>query len=487
MTIEPRDRFVATTNMQNGFVTTFKVTAIDEVRVIHGDMGEVFPTVTLTPDGFATITFQSDLNVGEYVTAYRATKLDSSDIFVDGQPLRAASLNAEHERVSMLLEDMAMHVSDAIHKPKHDVDISLELPVKEQRVNKVLGFDGAGDMILQPDGYTQLSAVQTLKENVEAIQIEVEAARDTAVAGAQAAASVAWQVMRVTAADSPVTATAGRLYACNTSGGDIVIHFPSIAVVGEPTDIAVQKETGDANTITLLPSGSDLIAEGTSFVVNTNATTSFHADIDTTPDNWQAVSMGGKNADAIIDSFIEGTDFAAGSSNQISLTQSTLKQALQISFDGIVQHHSEWTLSNNIVTFNEVIPAEIKTVEAQYFVTTEIGIPADASVTSAKLLGPMFAAWGSDNDGVFTMATHNNFICTPVAPIQLDFTVKNSGQTGLIWLDNSAGVVITKNTANSILSDEDFLSEVSEAGQYLLSYASPDGVKVCLTNSGSQS
>ncbi len=187
MTIEPRDRFVATEGMRNNFVTTFQVTTENEVKVIQGDQTEIFPTVTLSPTGYATVTFQTDLSVGEYVTVYRQTGLDSSDLFVEGQPLRAASLNAEHQRISMLLEDMAMHVSDTIHKPKYDANSSLALPSKEQRANKLLGFDADGSVLLTSDSFSILGEIQAtlletenVKDNAIAAQVAAEAAQAAA-------------------------------------------------------------------------------------------------------------------------------------------------------------------------------------------------------------------------------------------------------------------------------------------------------------------
>ena len=57
----------------------------------------------------------------------------------------------------------------------------------------------------------------------------------------------------------------------------------------------------------------------------------------------------------------------------------------------------------------------------------------------------------------------------------------------MIWLDNSAGVTITKNTANNILCDEDLLADISEVGKYMLSYATPDGMITSVMASAAQS
>lgn len=69
--------------------------------------------------------------------------------------------------------------------------------------------------------------------------------------------------------DSPVTLTAsdsGLLVVCDTSGGNIVVNLPAVSTFGV-NSITVQKNTDDANTVTVTPDGSDTIEAQTSVVL----------------------------------------------------------------------------------------------------------------------------------------------------------------------------------------------------------------------------
>lgn len=74
----------------------------------------------------------------------------------------------------------------------------------------------------------------------------------------------------------------------------------------------------------------------------------------------------------------------------------------------------------------------------------------------------------TDNDLTFDLSAGNNFLCTPTAPGTLTFTNHVSGQSGLILLDNSGGHTLSK--AATTKSSATFLSTISTAGVYLLTY-----------------
>jgi hypothetical protein len=76
------------------------------------------------------------------------------------------------------------------------------------------------------------------------------------------------------------------------------------------------------------------------------------------------------------------------------------------------------------------------------------------------------------------MNVTNNFKCTPTAGAALTFTNITAGQSGNIWLDNSAGVTITA-AATTYISGTD-LTTISAAGVYFISYYS-DGTNVMVS------
>lgn len=88
----------------------------------------------------------------------------------------------------------------------------------------------------------------------------------------------------------------------------------------------------------------------------------------------------------------------------------------------------------------------------------------------------------SDNDLSFDMAVGNNFSCTPTGAGTLTFTNITSGQSGYVFLNNSGGYAISK--ASSVKAGASFLTTISAAGAYMISYFSPDGTNVYVTSSG---
>lgn len=87
----------------------------------------------------------------------------------------------------------------------------------------------------------------------------------------------------------------------------------------------------------------------------------------------------------------------------------------------------------------------------------------------------------TDNDGSFDMNVTNNFKCTPTGTFTLTFTNITAGQSGYILLVNTSGYAITAAATTKVGGS--FLSTVSSAGTYLVSYFS-DGTNVYCTASG---
>jgi hypothetical protein len=90
----------------------------------------------------------------------------------------------------------------------------------------------------------------------------------------------------------------------------------------------------------------------------------------------------------------------------------------------------------------------------------------------------------TDNDGSFDMSVTNNFKCTPTGTFALTFTNITAGQSGYILLVNSGGYAVTAAATTKVGTS--FLTTVSAAGTYLISYLS-DGTNVYCTASGALS
>ena len=86
-----------------------------------------------------------------------------------------------------------------------------------------------------------------------------------------------------------------------------------------------------------------------------------------------------------IDDFEDGTDFTAGTTTQLTLSTDPGNEAnIDVSFDGIVQHHDAFTVSSTTLTFGTAIPSWVNKIEVKIGSSVSLNVPSDDSVTEAK-------------------------------------------------------------------------------------------------------
>ncbi len=107
--------------------------------------------------------------------------------------------------------------------------------------------------------------------------------------------------------------------------------------------------------------------------------------------------------------------------------------------------------------------------------TITLDLTRDQAWTGSQRATPV-----TDNDGAFDMNAGNNFNWTPSGADVIEFTNETAGQGGIIYLVNGSGHAITK--GSEVKCDANFLSTVSAAGNYLISYYSFDGTSVVVAN-----
>jgi hypothetical protein len=108
---------------------------------------------------------------------------------------------------------------------------------------------------------------------------------------------------------------------------------------------------------------------------------------------------------------------------------------------------------------------------------TDYAAPGTAATFTASQRGTVT----TDNDGSFDMNVTNNFLCTPTGTFALTFTNITAGQSGYVLLVNTGGHAVTAAATTKVGTT--FLTGVSAAGTYLLSYFS-NGTNVYVTASG---
>lgn len=127
------------------FPFTFPVLASDDL-VVYVDHA-VATGYAITGIGDANggeIEFNTAPASGTLVTLLRRTEGIRETEFVDGGPFRAAAINAELDRVMLLIQEDREEISRALRGQPVETGTNFCLPTTGARANKLLGFDSAG-------------------------------------------------------------------------------------------------------------------------------------------------------------------------------------------------------------------------------------------------------------------------------------------------------------------------------------------------------
>ena len=207
-------------------------------------------------------------------------------------------------------------------------------------------------------------------------------------------------VVFLTFANSPYTMTnadRGKMFSIDTSGGNFVFNLAQISGLTMPFTVGIKKATNDANTITINRAGTDLIDAATSYVISTVAGVNLVGDTDGTPDKWTSAAFGAGAGEIKTQTFTGGVDYTGGSTTTLTLTNSPVSPssaALEVFFDGVAQHPSEWTYNPGtaVITFTSAIPVGVAQVFTRWASSSvAIGTPSDGTVTWAKLASALIA------------------------------------------------------------------------------------------------
>jgi hypothetical protein len=136
----------------------------------------------------------------------------------------------------------------------------------------------------------------------EAAALASENAAAASAAEAEAiVAGIGFQdIVFIDASMSPYTinnSTNGKLIACDTTAGNIVVNLALISGLTLPFTGGVKKTTSDGNTVTInCAVGNTFTDATTSKLVNVPAGFTLIPDTDTNPDVWAAIGFGGATA-----------------------------------------------------------------------------------------------------------------------------------------------------------------------------------------------
>jgi len=208
-------------------------------------------------------------------------------------------------------------------------------------------------------------------------------ASNSAAAAAAAIASGLYSAVQDKSANYTLTSSDdGDLIRVTTTSGTITITLPLISTVPDGYKSAIVKWTGDANTVSIAPSGSDTI-NGSVSPSNINSQYSqliFVADLQS--NQWFVNVSGLLTSSANLDTF-------SGNNSTTAFTLSSDPLVINNTYvyiNGVYQQKSTYSISGTTLTFSTAPPTGTNNVEVVYTVPVAIGVPTDSSITTPKII-----------------------------------------------------------------------------------------------------
>jgi hypothetical protein len=140
---QPRTRY-AGDGARTSFDFPFPVLASDDLLVFVDDQPATGFAITGLGLPTATVTFLAPPAGGTTITLLRRTEGIRETEFVDGGPFRAAAINAELDRIIMLIQEDREEHNRALRARAFEGELDFCLPPVAQRANRLFGFDSSG-------------------------------------------------------------------------------------------------------------------------------------------------------------------------------------------------------------------------------------------------------------------------------------------------------------------------------------------------------
>jgi hypothetical protein len=153
---QPRIRY-AGDGARTSFGLPFPVLASDDLLAFVDDLPATGFAITGLGEPAGKITFLEPPAAGTTITLLRRTEGIRETEFVDGGPFRAAAVNAELDRIMMLIQENREEHNRALRARAFEGDLDFCLPPVAQRANNVLGFDSSGQPMVFGQGELPIS------------------------------------------------------------------------------------------------------------------------------------------------------------------------------------------------------------------------------------------------------------------------------------------------------------------------------------------
>jgi len=123
-----------------------------------------------------------------YITLIIARELDYTQEvdYTNGQTLDAEQLETSFDRATALSGQLSETLTRSIVSPISEVGSDLELPLKAERIDKLLGFDSTGDALIAIDGANIPALAIQVTADKEATEVFKDAAEAASIAALRA-------------------------------------------------------------------------------------------------------------------------------------------------------------------------------------------------------------------------------------------------------------------------------------------------------------
>jgi hypothetical protein len=434
-------------------------------------------SVTINANGTGSVTLVSAATGSDNITLVGARAIERTTDFVTGGDLFANTLNDEFDSLVIFAQQISEKADRGLKAPVTDpTDVNMVLPIKASRKGKVLAFDETtGDPVNGPalDSMTTVIAqsanINTVADNIADVN--------------------------TVAADIPVIDTVAGISANVTTVAGIASQV--VTVASNIADIQNAEENADAAI------AAKVAAEAAQSAAE-SARDSTLAAYDSFDDRY----LGTKTSDPALDN--DGNALVAGAlyfNSTAGVMRLYTGSAWVAAYVSGTASGISFSPTGNVAAAD--VQAAIAEVDSEKLAKasnlSDLSNTATARTNLGLVIGTDVQAYDvdtaktdvlqtytlsqrgtvtTDNDLSFNMNATNNFKCTPTAGGALTFTNITAGQSGYVLLVNSGGYAITAAATTKVGAT--FLSTVSAAGTYLISYMT-DGTNVYCTASGALS
>lgn len=186
-------------------------------------------------------------------------------------------------------------------------------------------------------------------------------------------------VANKTANYSVLAADISDLIRVDTTTGAITVTLPQISTLTDDFSVKVSKTTSDGNAVTVARAGTDTINGATTYLL-TSQWQSAWLIADRSTGTWTAINSSTGSISTVVDTFA-----GSGTAGPFTLTSDPgSKNNLAVFVGGVYQEKGSFTLAGTSLTVGGTVSVGTS-VEAIYNTPVGIGVPGDATVTTAKM------------------------------------------------------------------------------------------------------